>query len=89
MSKYIRLMFTAFLQVYFVGISTIFLARGIVFSAFVVSYIWTLNVKRIYIANLVERLLYATSAAAGSLIAYKTSYIIIKTLNTIIYEFQI
>jgi len=73
MNKNPRLMLfaTAFLQVLFVACSTVFIANrqpiGVLISAFAVSFVWTLNVKRVVVGSWSDRLIYASGAAVGSL----------------------
>jgi len=66
-----KLFITAFLQVFLVSANTYFISRlvwiGIAVCGFGISYIWTLNVKRISAGTLSERLAYAGGAMLGGL----------------------
>lgn len=61
---------TGFLQVFFVGLNTYFIAHsavvGNVVSGFLISYIWTRNVKRAAFGDEKDRWFYASGAALGS-----------------------
>jgi hypothetical protein len=65
-----KLFLTAFLQVFFVSANTYMIANnytiGIIFCSFLVSYFWTINVKKISISNKKERILYSSGAMVGS-----------------------
>jgi hypothetical protein len=65
---------TAFLQVTLVSMNVIFISRGAVFpmllTGFGISFVWTLNVKKIAFSRLRERLLYATGAMCGTYVGY-------------------
>jgi hypothetical protein len=71
---------TAFLKVFFVACSTVFLADrnyvGVLVSGFFISLIWSANIKKIAISSLKERLVYAGGASLGSVSGlYVTSFI--------------
>jgi len=61
---------TGFVQVYFVCVNTYFIATtnfsGVLFASFVVSFVWSFNVKRVAFGSVVDRLAYALGATAGS-----------------------
>lgn len=65
------LILTAFIQVYFVSVSTYFISirlyPGVLVAAFLVSYVWSFNVKKVAFGTHADRLLYATGAAIGSI----------------------
>ena len=73
----ISLFLTGVLQVYFVAINTVFLAKelyvGVVFAAFSISMIWSYNIKKIVFGTLIERIVYSLGATAGSLLGLYTS----------------
>jgi hypothetical protein len=66
-----KLFLTAFLQVFFVSANTYMIANnytiGIIICSFLVSYFWTINVKKISISNKKERILYSSGAMVGSI----------------------
>jgi hypothetical protein len=60
---------TAFLQVFLVAGSTVFIARnnypGEFLTAFGISWLWTSNVRKIAVSSAKERFVYAIGAACG------------------------
>jgi hypothetical protein len=66
----IELFLTGMTQVFFVAINTYFLSQslytGVVISSFMISMIWSYNVKRLVFGSLYERMFYALGAALGS-----------------------
>ena len=67
----IRLFLTAYFQVLLVSANTYFISRiawiGIAVCCFGISYLWTLNVKKISAGTQAERIIYATGAMFGGL----------------------
>ena len=67
----IRLFSTAYFQVLLVTANTYFVSRiawmGIAVCCFGISYLWTLNVKKISAGTQAERIIYATGAMLGGL----------------------
>lgn len=67
----VQLALTGFLQVIFVAANTVFIAHyelvANVITAFLISLIWTWNVKKVAFGNTADRYAYATGAAFGSL----------------------
>lgn len=79
---------TGFVQVYFVSINTYFIAKelyaGVLFAAFMISLIWSFNVKKVAFGSNSDRITYATGAAIGSFIGlYSSSFLasILSNLN--------
>ena len=72
-----NLFFTGFIQVFFVAMNTVFLSKNLylpVFGcAFIISLIWSWNVKRVVFGTFKERLLYSFGAASGSLLGLVAS----------------
>lgn len=70
-----------FLQVVFIAMNTVFITQSAIASnlvtAFLISWIWSSNVKRIAFGDTFDRVFYAAGAAigsvAGSLIAKAVS----------------
>jgi hypothetical protein len=62
---------TGFVQVYFVSVNTYFLAKemylGVLFAAFMISFIWSFNVKKVAFGSTKDRIVYAIGATLGSL----------------------
>lgn len=78
------LFLTALLQVSFVAMSAVFIsARQFVPSVivgFLISFIWTLNVKKAAFGTIADRFVYATGAMIGTAIGYLISDYITKIL---------
>lgn len=74
------LFFTAMLQVSFVSMNTVFVARGYIWAmliaGFMISLIWTLNVKKVAFGGWTDRIVYATGAMAGTGIGYLIAHYI-------------
>lgn len=66
-----KLFTTGFLQVFFVAVNTYFISKGfapgVLVCGFLISWIWSLNVKKISIGGTNERIVYAIGAGFGSL----------------------
>lgn len=79
MNEEIKLFFTGFLQVYFVAINTYFISTknlyGTVVAGFIISLIWSFNVKKIAFGNTSDRFVYAFGAAFGSLCGLAVSIV--------------
>lgn len=82
MSNLKKLFVTAFFQVFFVAGSTACIAAknypGAFLTGFAISYIWTLNVRKIAASTLAERVSYATGAAFGSIAGMGVSSTLLK-----------
>ncbi len=76
---------TGFVQVYFVAVNTVFLSRamygGVVIAAFLVSFTWSFNVKKVAFGTMSDRIVYSLGAMTGSLIGLGTSDFLIKILT--------
>jgi len=66
-----KLFLTAFLQVFLVAANTLFISRlfypGIAIGGFFISFFWSINVKKIAIGTIKDRLIYCSGAMAGGL----------------------
>jgi hypothetical protein len=71
MKKHIIIFTTGFVQVFLVSANTYFISRtswtGIAVCGFGISYLWTINVRRVTIGSKTESLIYATGAMLGGL----------------------
>ena len=80
----VSLFVTGFIQVLFVAMNTYFLAKelffGVMVASFLISFIWSINVKKVAFGNNSDRIIYALGATAGSLTGLWASSIISKTL---------
>lgn len=78
--KRLPLFLTGFSQVYFVAVNTYFLSKemylGVFISAFIISMIWSFNIKRIAFGSTNDRLVYALGATIGSVCGLWSSSII-------------
>lgn len=61
---------TGFVQVALVSLNTVLLSKGqtgpSILVAFLISYVWTFNVKRAAFGSQVEKLIYSAGAASGA-----------------------
>lgn len=66
-----KLFTTGFLQVFFVAINTVFITHlfyiGIVVASFLISFLWTLNVRSVTFGSKWDRVIYASGASVGCL----------------------
>ncbi len=78
--KKINLFTTAFLQVFFVSGNTYFISQqlwaGIAVFGFSISYLWTLNVKKIAVAGMIDRVIYSSGAMIGGMVGVFVSSLI-------------
>ena len=81
----LRTILTGFVQVYFVSVNTYFLAHemyaGVLVAAFIISLVWSFNVKRVAFGTWRDRLMYAGGAAIGSVAGLVSSAMIAMILN--------
>ena len=67
-----KLFTTGFLQVFFVACNTFLISKGYAIGVFtcgfLISFIWSYNVKKVSLSTLKERLIYSIGAAFGSLL---------------------
>lgn len=78
----VRLFMTGFLQVFFVGLVTVFLANkfviGAVAGSWAISFLWVENVRSVKPERGTSQYIYATGAATGTLCSYFISTLIIQ-----------
>jgi hypothetical protein len=71
MKKHLIIFGTGFAQVFLVSANTYFISRttwlGIAVCGFGISYLWTINVRRVTIGTKTEQVIYATGAMLGGL----------------------
>jgi hypothetical protein len=74
------LFFTGFIQVYFISVNTYFLSKemywGVLIAAFMISWVWSLNIKKLAFGSAFDRVVYALGATAGSLAGLWSSSLI-------------
>lgn len=71
---------TGFIQVYFVAVNTYCVTKslyiGVVIASFMISLIWSFNVKKIAFGTMSDRVLYAIGATCGSIAGLWSSAVI-------------
>ncbi len=74
MKDRILLFITALSQVTFVAMNVLFISKGLIVpmlvTGFLISFIWTLNVKKIAFGTIIDRVIYATGAMIGTGLGY-------------------
>jgi hypothetical protein len=77
----IKLFITGFVQVFFVAVNTYFISKkfygGVFFCGFIISIVWSWNVKKIAFGSFKDRMFYAFGAGVGSLIGLIVSALIL------------
>ena len=72
MKKLALIFITGFAQVYLVSANTYFISRttwtGIAVCGFGISYLWTINVRKVSLGTKAEQFTYATGAMLGGLL---------------------
>jgi hypothetical protein len=67
-----KLFFSGFVQVALVAANTYFIANknyvGVMIASFLISYVWSWNVKKIALGTQKERIVYASGAMTGGVI---------------------
>jgi hypothetical protein len=67
----LHLFFTGYIQVFFVSLNLCFLINrmyiGVLLASFMISFIWSFNVKKIVFGSTLDRVSYSLGAAFGSL----------------------
>jgi hypothetical protein len=70
----VELFITGFLQVMFIAMNTVFISKAIlipmVITGFIISIIWTLNVKKVAFGEWLDRIVYALGASVGTAIGF-------------------
>ncbi len=78
----VLLFITGMVQVFFVALNTYQISHKkyipAIFTAFVISFIWTFNVKKIAFGTMIDRILYASGAATGTGIGFIMLYYLYK-----------
>ena len=77
----LKLFTTGFVQVFCVAVNTYFLSKscfvGVFICGFMISFIWSWNVKKVAFGTMKDRIAYASGAGFGSLIGLVISKFII------------
>ena len=70
----LKLFLTGFVQVFLVVLNTYFIAReyilGVIICGFLISFVWSHNVKKIAFGNETYRIIYSIGAMVGSIVAF-------------------
>ena len=81
----LMLLLTGFVQVYFVAVNVVFLSHamygGVVIAAFLVSFTWSFNVKRVAFGSTSDRVIYSLGAMTGSVVGLAMSDFLIRLLT--------
>ena len=84
----LSIMLTGFIQVYFVSVNICFLSigsvAGVLVASFLVSFTWTINVKRIAFGRTSDRVLYSLAATCGSIAGLLSSELISNFIKSIL-----
>jgi len=77
-----KLFITAFLQVTFVSMNVVFISKSMIIpmmlTGFIISFIWTLNVRQVAFGTFRDRIIYATGAMTGTYFGFELSHIILQ-----------
>ena len=80
-----KLFITGFTQVFFVAINTFFISKaiygGVLICGFLISFIWSWNVKKVAFGTIKDRIWYSFGAGVGSLVGLIVTIFIFKHLN--------
>ena len=83
--KRTTLFLTGLIQVYFVAVNTYFIAQkyliGAFMASFIISFIWSYNVKNVAFGTNKDRVAYSAGAAIGTVLGILTSATILEILN--------
>ena len=84
----LSIMLTGFIQVYFVSVNICFLSigsvAGVLVASFLVSFTWTINVKRIAFGRTSDRVLYSLAATCGSIAGLLSSELISNFIKSVL-----
>ena len=87
MKTWMKLFMTGVVQVYFVAINTVFLSKelyvGVFFAAFMISMVWSYNIKKIVFGTMTDRVLYSLGATVGSLLGLFTSGLLVDFITNL------
>jgi hypothetical protein len=78
----VMLFSTGFIQVAFVGANSYLVAKyvplGIFLTSFMISIIWTHNIRKVVFGGAIDRFLYALGAAFGALVGSSIAFYLVK-----------
>ncbi len=74
MKEQIKLFITGFIQVFLTAMNIVFITNKsitpLIITGFLISFVWTINVKKIAFGTNVDRVIYALGASIGTLCGY-------------------
>jgi len=80
-----KLFITGFTQVFFVAINTFFISKaiygGVFICGFLISFVWSWNVKKIAFGTMQDRLWYSFGAGVGSLFGLIVSVVVFQYIS--------
>lgn len=83
-----KLFATGFIQVFFVAVNTYFLAHqvylGVLIASFMISLVWSFNVKKIAFGGKADRIIYALGASVGAVAGLASSAFITNFFNGVL-----
>lgn len=69
--RFMKLFITGFLQVFFVAINTWLITQrnfiGVLIVSFLISFIWSFNVKKVAFGSMLDRIIYSIGASIGGI----------------------
>jgi len=72
---------TGFIGVFFIVANTYFIANrfipGIAFASFMISFVWTINVRKVAVGTTTDRVIYSLGATCGSVTGFLISKLIV------------
>ena len=80
-----KLFITGFTQVFFVAINTFFISKaiydGVLICGFLISFVWSWNVKKVAFGTMQDRIWYSFGAGVGSLVGLIISVAVFKHIS--------
>lgn len=80
-----KLFLTGFTQVFFVSINTFFISKaiygGVLICGFLISFVWSWNVKKVAFGTMQDRLWYSFGAGVGSLVGLIVSVAVFQHIS--------
>lgn len=77
-----KLFLTGFMQVFLVVLNTYFISKdfiiGVVFCGFMISFVWSHNVKKVAFGTTKERIVYSLGAMSGSIVGFYLGKLILR-----------
>lgn len=81
MKESVLLFLSGFIQVFLVCMNTYFISKEVYTATFIISflisYVWSLNVKKIAFGTIGDRFVYSSGAAVGAVVGLKVSKLVL------------